>query len=138
MARVTLEGCVSAQKRKTVLVLTNRMQRDVPAVYGMTLLALRSHLAAVNVGVTIGALVSHIGKNQACVALGTRNILMESAQWVTGLIVIKFGNITDWFPSRERMAVLARDVQRPVRAVRSSPLICRLHEWRAQQEKGSD
>src|SRR5579871_165179 len=49
-------------------------------------------------------------------ALSTSNSLMQAAQRILGLIVVKFGNRPDRLPTHRSVAVLARDVQVAMRA----------------------
>ena len=57
------------QQWETILVILHRLRRDIPALHGVTLLAVRTHLSAMNVGVAIGAILSDVGENRFGVAL---------------------------------------------------------------------
>lgn len=56
-------------ERKTILVLLDILDRYLPALHGMALIAIGSHLPTMNISVALGALVSYIGKNELAVAL---------------------------------------------------------------------
>lgn len=66
----------------------------------------------------IGARVTDVGEQQLGVTLRTGDACVHAAQWITRLVMIEFGQIADWLPRRECMAVLARVRQISVRALR--------------------
>jgi hypothetical protein len=100
---------------ETVIVLADLVNVDFPPADGMTVLANRAHLAAVNVGMAVGALVSHIGKDHLDVAGRAGHALVHAAQRKLGGVVIEFGNGPDGPPSINGVAVLTGDIQRAVR-----------------------
>ena len=53
MARLTADGGVRPEKRETILVLLDVVDRDLPAFDRMTVLALCSQLSAMNIGVAV-------------------------------------------------------------------------------------
>jgi len=74
----------------------------------------------VNVRVAVLATLSDIAEHWLNVALGAGHRRVHAAQRVLRLIVIEFGNRSDRFPRTCRVAVLARDVQIAVRAMRAT------------------
>lgn len=76
MARVAIERGVRPEKREPVQVIVDLLNRDVPSVHGVALLATGTELALMNIGVTVGTLRSHIRENGLGVALGAGNVLM--------------------------------------------------------------
>ena len=76
----------------------------------MALLTFRTHLAAMNVSMAIGALVTHVVENRSGVALGARHTLMHTAQWESCVPMIELRNVADRLPSRKGVAVLAGDI----------------------------
>ena len=118
VAGLAIGDRVRADQREAVLVLANGFQRDRPAVDAVALLALRSHLAAVNVGMAIGALVAHVGKHRIGMALLAGNVLVQAAQRVPRLVVIEFRHFADRLPAAKRVAVLAGNVELAVGAAR--------------------
>ncbi len=76
----------------------------------MALLALRAHLPAVNIGVAIRALVSHLREDWFGVALHAGDILVHAAQREVGLAVVEVRKAADRLPGREGMAILAGDL----------------------------
>lgn len=78
----------------------NSLQDDVPALHGVAAFAVCPHLAAVDVGMTIGAVGTRVRKHRLGMALGTGNAFVQAAQRIFSLIVIELGNGTDGFPSR--------------------------------------
>lgn len=73
----------------------------------MTALAVGAKLTAMDVGVAIGAVGTHVLEDQVGVAPGAANSLVHAAQRIPGLIVIEFGIGADRRPTGIRVAVLA-------------------------------
>jgi hypothetical protein len=78
-------------QRESVLVVLNRLQRNLPAFHRVAVRAIGSELAAMDVGVTIRTLRTYVFEYQAGVAVGAAHVLMHAAQRVSGQIVIEFG-----------------------------------------------
>ena len=115
VARTALEQRVRAHQRKTILMFSNGLHGDSPSHHRMALLALRAHLAAVNVGVALGALLPDVGKDRLRVALRARHSLVHPAQRIARTVVVELGNVANRLPSAEGVAVLARDGKRSMR-----------------------
>ena len=85
-----------------------------------------------NIGVAVLATLSDIGEDGFHVTLRTSHGLMHAAQWITGLVVIEFGNGADRLPGTRRVAVLAWDVKVSVGTLRDPagnlrPGCCRIY-----------
>lgn len=115
MAGVAIQRRMRSHQGKTILVVLDLLHRNLPAFHGVALFASGAELALVNVGVALGTLCRHIGKHQLSVAGHARHFFVHAPQRIFRLIVIKFGHAADRLPSTKRVAVLARDIQRPVR-----------------------
>jgi hypothetical protein len=79
VAFVASEHGMRANQREPVIVVPDGLpcrRRSLPAVNRMTLLALLPQLTLVNIRMAVRTFGSHVGKDQADVALGTRNILV--------------------------------------------------------------
>lgn len=85
-----IQPCVAADQWETVCVFSNCLQQDAPALYSVALFAIRAHLPAMNVCVTVGAVYSGIGENHLGVTLRAGNVLVHPTQRVAGFVVIKF------------------------------------------------
>jgi hypothetical protein len=118
VALIAINGGVGANKREAVQVLIDLLHRNVPSPDGMALLAIRAHLALVNVGVAIRALLADVRKDRLGVALNATHTFVHAAQWILGCVVIEFRNCADRFPSAERMTVLTRNAEASVRTPR--------------------
>jgi len=105
-----------AHQRETVLVVLDLLHRNLPSLHGVALFAGRTELAFVNIGVAGCAVCGHIAEYQFRVARHARHLFVHSAQWISGLVVIELGHAADGLPSAEGVTVLARHVQRPMRA----------------------
>jgi hypothetical protein len=84
----------------------------------MALLAIRSELATMNVGVAVGTLRTYVAENRLRMALNTIDAHVHATKRITGLVMIKFGDSADRFPTRLRMAIFARNRERPMRTAR--------------------
>jgi hypothetical protein len=114
---------VGSHKRKPVLVLIDLLDRHLPTFHGVALLTAGAELPLVNVSVAVCAFCAHVGEYQLGVALRARHALVHTAQRIAGLVVIELRHIADWFPSAESMAILAGDIQRPMRAARGGVVL---------------
>jgi hypothetical protein len=99
---------------------------DTPSFHRVTLLAVGAELTPVKIGMAIGTPHSHFCKHHVRVALPASNVFMHTKQWIFGVIVVKFRNISDWFPCGMGVAIFARTGQRAVRAPYVSSRIRRL------------
>jgi len=137
MAGVALEGGMSANQRETVLVIPHGLNCDLPALHVVTALAVCSHLPVMEIGVAVPALRAGVGENRFRVTLRAREVLVHSRKGKAGFSMIKFRNSAYRFPSENRVAILAANVQIAVRTARcgraASLRICK-HCRSAQQE----
>jgi hypothetical protein len=105
-----------ADQRKAVVMVANGGNLDIPTLDTMAVLAIRPELAAVQVGVTLGAARRRFRKYQAHMATGAGYILMEAQQCELGLrVVVELGLPANGLPCRGRMAVLAGKIERAMR-----------------------
>jgi len=72
-----------------------------------------------NVGMAVGASLTHVGKNRFDVTLGASHVLVHATKRISRLIMIKLRDIADRFPATKGVAILARDIQRAMRAART-------------------
>ena len=118
MALLAGHGRVRAKQREAILVILYLLHGNVPALDRVALLAIRTHLPAVNIRVAVGAILSHVGEDRFYVALNARYFFVHAAQWIVRLVVIKLRHRADRTPARRRVTVFAWNRQRPVRAPR--------------------
>jgi len=111
-------GRVRAKQREAILVILHLLHGNVPALDGVALLTIRTHLPAVNIRVAVGAILSHVGEDWLYVALNARHFFVHAAQRIVRLVVIKLRHRADRAPARRRVTVFARNRQRPVRTPR--------------------
>ena len=79
MAVITLNRGMRSQERETVLVIFHLLNSDVPALNRVALCAIRSHLALVNVVMTVLAILAHVGKYRLYVALRAQHFFVHSS-----------------------------------------------------------
>lgn len=100
-------------------MLVDLLDRNVPPLDAVALLAVRAHLALVNVRVAIRTLRTHIGEDHLGMALSTSHTLMHSAQRVLGGVVVKLRYGADGFPTAQSVTILAGNTQASVRTSRA-------------------
>lgn len=106
---------VGAHQRESILVIPDHIEGYIPALDGVTLLAVGPHLATMNIGVAVGAMGADIAEHEADVTLDAGDFLVHAAQWITGLIVIKLGQGANGLPTGKRVAILTRHGHAAVR-----------------------
>lgn len=104
------------EQRKTILVLVDLLHGNLPAFHAVTLLTICPKLAFMNVGVTIGALVTHVGEHRLDMTLRATDPLMHATQREPGLVMVELGHVANRLPAAHGVAILARDIERAVRA----------------------
>jgi hypothetical protein len=106
-----------------------------PAPNRVTVLAARSELAPVNVGMTLCALDRGRSKFQSDVATAAWNVVVQCPEWIFCLrIMIELRNRTYRTPCRRRVTVLAGNSHRAVRIC--SPAANGLLSSRSRNERG--
>lgn len=110
VAGIAVQRRVRSHQGEAVVVILNSLYRNVPAVHAVTLLTARPHLAAMNIGVALGALRPHVGKHRLDMALRAHDSLVHAAQGKLGLVVIELGYAADWFPAQRGVAVRAGQI----------------------------
>jgi len=119
-------GRVRAKQREAILVILHLLHGYVPALHRVALRAIRTHLPAVNIRVAVRAILSHVGEHRLYVALDALHLFVHAAQRIVRLVVIKLRHRADRTPARRRVAILAGNRQRPVRAPRGFLISLRL------------
>ena len=122
MALLAFHDGVRAEQRKPVEVLLNRLHRNLPAENRVALCAIGAELRAVNVGVTIGALLSDVRENRLGVASRAGHFFVHAAKRISRGVMVEFGDGADGGPARVRVAVLAGYGQGTVRTSARLPL----------------
>jgi len=100
---------VRAQQGKSVEVILNGLNGHFPAGHGVALLAIRPHLAPMNIRVAVRASCADVGEHGLGMALRASHTLVHSAERVTSRLMIELGNTTDGFPACRGVTVLAGD-----------------------------
>ena len=113
-----IQTSVSADQREAIFVFADSLQHEIPALHGMTLLAIGTHLTAVDVGVAVGAGCAGIGKHWFGVALGAGDAHVHAAQGISSGVVIELRYSPYRLPTHRGMAILARNAQVAMRAAR--------------------
>ena len=116
VARSAVQRRMGPEQRKTVLVLVDLLHGNLPAFHTVTLLTICPELALVDVCVATGAVVADVGEYRSYVALRAADPLMHAPQGKPGLVMVELGYAADRLPAAQRVAILARDVERAVRA----------------------
>jgi hypothetical protein len=90
------------------------LHRDIPTLDGVALSAIRPHLPAVDIRVTIGAILAHIGERGLYMALCTLHFFVQTTERILRFVVVEFGDRADRAPPCRRVTVFTRNVQRAV------------------------
>jgi hypothetical protein len=115
MTFLALDYRVRAEQRKPVEVLLDRLHRHLPSENRVALRAIRAELGAVNIGVTIGAILANVGENRLGMATCARYFFVHAAKRVPRGVVIEFGNGANGSPACVGMAIFAGNVEWTVR-----------------------
>lgn len=116
MTVLASRGGMCPGQREAVVVHVDLGDGNFPSPDRVAVFAVGGHLAAVDVGVAVSALGADITEHHLGVAVHAIDALVHPAQRKLGLIVIEFRDGSDRLPTVSRVAVLACDVQRAVRA----------------------
>ena len=92
-------------------MLLNLGNGDLPPSNRVTLLAVRTELAFMDVGVAILAALADTCENGFDVTLRASNVFVHATEWILSLIVIEFRNGPNRLPCACGMTILTRDVQ---------------------------
>ena len=76
---IAVDGGVRSGEREPIIVVLNLLHCDCPAAHGVALLAIRSQLPPVDIGVTILAMLAHIIKDRLNVTLHAGHGLVHAA-----------------------------------------------------------
>ena len=82
VALIALQNRVRPKQREAIEVLLNRLNRDLPAVWCVALRAIRAELSAMDIRMTVRAILSDIRENWFQVASRAGNFFVHSAEWV--------------------------------------------------------
>ena len=108
VALFALHHGVRADQGKAVGVVPDGLKRNLPALDRMALGAVGAELAAVDIGVAIGARRPDVFEHHAGVALRTGHVLVHAAQRIASQIMVEFGIGADRLPTLVTMAICAR------------------------------
>jgi len=120
-------------------VLIDLLDRNIPTLDRVALLAVRPHLPLVDVSVAIGALRSHVREDGLGMALRTAHAFVHAAQRILRCVVIEFRNSADGLPPTNGVTVLTRNTEAAVRASRRcGRLRLAACQFSARQNRQSD
>ena len=106
---------MGSNERKAILVVLDRLHRNIPALHRVALPAVGAELTPVDVSVTVRALCAHVAEHQLYVTLHALYLLVHSPKRVGCLVMVEFRDPADWFPARKGMTVFAGDRDGTVR-----------------------
>jgi hypothetical protein len=116
MTRLAIRHRMRAEQRETVRVIVHGRKRNAPSPNGMTLLAVASHLAAMKIGMTIGALLSDAGEYLAGMTLPAVKPHVHPAKRKSGFRVLKIREWPNRPKTRRGVTISAGNSDRSVRA----------------------
>lgn len=104
-----------ANQREAVLMVLDRVYRDLPTLYRVATLAVCAELTAMNVCVAIRALLTYILEDQTGMTFAAAYFFVHAAQGIPRLVMVKLGVGSNWFPTCVGVAILTRDRERAMR-----------------------
>jgi hypothetical protein len=119
VARIAINNGVRPDERESVLVHIDVVNRNLPPISVVAQLAFSTVFPPMKIRVAVLALVRYAFEVQIAVAVAARDFRMPSAQREIGLTMTEFGLPSNRLPANCRVAVLARNVEFPVRATAS-------------------
>lgn len=102
-----LQQGMRPNQRESILMVLNRLQRNLPAFYGMAICAIGTKLTPMDVSVTIRALRTYVLENQVRMALAATHVLVHAAEGISGKVVIEFRICSDRFPTAVGVTICA-------------------------------
>jgi hypothetical protein len=137
VAVFALQGGVSSQQRKTILVILHLLYGDIPALDRVALRTVCAHFPLVNVSVAILAILADVGKDWLAMTLCARHLFVHAAKRIFGFVVIELRHGADGTPARSVVAVLARNRKWPMRASGGLTLsrVCLRGSWQPNKKQ---
>ena len=120
MAGIAVHSGVRSGQRKTVIVLLDLLNRNLPAPDRVAGLAIGSQLTLVNISMAVLAALSYVTKHRFYVALSAGDGLVHAAQRIACPVVVEFWNGSNRLPPACCMAILTRNSEVPVRTASSA------------------
>lgn len=100
---------MGSDEREAILVIADLLEGDLPTPYRVAAFTVGAELAAMYVGMAVGAMGTYVLEDQTGMALGTGDFLVHAAQWVAGVVMIEFRIRADRLPTCVAVALLAGD-----------------------------
>jgi len=141
VTRIAVHRRVCADQGKPILMLVDGLDQNLPATYSMAGVALRPIPSPVNVGVTVLAIATCIREHGVDVTFLAAHTRVQSAQWVSGLVVIEIRLSADRSPCGRSVTTLARNLHRTMWTVnrgRGRGFLRRRKSGQMQQQERSD
>ena len=137
VAGIAVHYRVRADQRKTILVLVDVMNRDLPAICVVAQFALGAVLAPMQIRMAILAFVWGIGEFQICVAVAAGHHGVASSQGKARLGMVELDLVRDYLPSLRGVAGNAGQIKRAVGTLsgRERPRRFAVQDAPAEQEQ---
>ncbi len=113
------------------------LNRNLPSANRVTLLAIRSQLAPVDIRVTVLAALANIGEHRLYVALRARDRCVHAAQRVLRLVVVELRDSPYGLPGICSVAVQAGHTEIPVRTASHGSLRARIRRQAGACQNGN-
>ena len=109
MASITSHGGVGSDQRKTILVLLDVLDGNLPALDRVAIRAVGSQLPAMDVGMAIGAGMAYVSKHHLGVTLRAgADRGMHATERIPGFVMVEIRHRPDRLPAGVGVARLAR------------------------------
>ena len=115
MTLLAFHHSVRTKQRKSVEVLLDRLNRDIPAAHGVALGAVDPHLTAMNIRVAIRAILADVREHRPEVACRAVKFLVHTAKRISRGVVVEFRHGANRRPACACVTVLTRNGKGAVR-----------------------
>lgn len=122
VALLAFHNGVRSEEGESIEMLLHRVHRNLPAEGTVTLGTISAKLAAVNIGMAIRAVLTHIREDRLEVTFGAVNFFVHAAQRVSRAVVVEFRNGANRRPTGAGVAIFAGNRKRTVRTPAGLPL----------------
>jgi hypothetical protein len=122
MTLLAFHHSVRTEQRKSVEVLFDRLNRDIPTERGVALCAVGAHLTAMNIGVAVRAILADVGEHRPEVAGRAVKFFVHAAKWISRGVVVEFRDGANRRPACAGVTVLTRNGKGAMRTPGRLPL----------------
>jgi len=103
---------MTAEQRKSVLVIFELLRGHFPTERRVTTGAVGAHLPLVHIRVAVLTILTSVGKHRVHMARDALHFFVQAPEGILSLVVVELWNLADGPPGRRSVAIFAGNVQR--------------------------